>query len=349
VNLARQRRSVAHVALVCAAIALCAAWFASEARSSESPDQLRARLGRLDASKSRALLELFSAQTALANAQARALEAHRSVLIAGANLARARALLAGRLRELYRNGNPDELAVVLGASSLSDALDGIDLLRRSAANDATMVSDVQSGKRTAERLLVRATADEKELAVRTEQQRQLLADLRTQARLTSERIAQLEAAARAAQTRADATARRIARERAQQPSSGSGDAGSGGSGSGGGSGGGGSGGGGSGGGGSGGGGSGGGAPVSGGGTLTVEATAYDDTGSTASGIPAGPGFCATDWSVIPQGTRFYVPGYGECIAADTGGAIVGDRIDVWIGDPAAVDNWGRRTVTITFL
>ncbi len=52
--------------------------------------------------------------------------------------------------------------------------------------------------------------------------------------------------------------------------------------------------------------------------------------------------------MIPLGTRFDVPGYGSCVAADTGSAIIGDRIDVWLPTLALADSWGRRQVTITF-
>jgi cystine transport system substrate-binding protein len=51
--------------------------------------------------------------------------------------------------------------------------------------------------------------------------------------------------------------------------------------------------------------------------------------------------------VIPLGTRFDVPGYGGCVAADTGGAIVGRHIDVWVETAAEAAAWGRRTVTVT--
>jgi cystine transport system substrate-binding protein len=89
------------------------------------------------------------------------------------------------------------------------------------------------------------------------------------------------------------------------------------------------------------------APSSGGRTLTVSATAYSLPGHTATGLPVGWGVVAVDPSVIPLGTRMTIPGYGEGVAADTGGSVVGNTIDLWFPTLAQADQWGRRTVTIT--
>jgi 3D (Asp-Asp-Asp) domain-containing protein len=80
--------------------------------------------------------------------------------------------------------------------------------------------------------------------------------------------------------------------------------------------------------------------------LTVSATCYDLSGRTATGMPVGHGVVAVDPSVIPLGTRMYVPGYGNGVAADVGGGIKGDTIDLWM-TPSQCGTWGRRTVTIT--
>jgi 3D (Asp-Asp-Asp) domain-containing protein len=64
-------------------------------------------------------------------------------------------------------------------------------------------------------------------------------------------------------------------------------------------------------------------------------------------MPVGWGVVAVDPSVIPLGTRLTIPGYGEGVAADTGGAIRGNRIDLWFPSLAKARAWGRRTVTIT--
>ncbi len=105
---------------------------------------------------------------------------------------------------------------------------------------------------------------------------------------------------------------------------------------------------GSGGGGSGGGGGGGRVSTDPGSTLTVLATAYAIHGNTATGIPTRRGVCATDPRVIPLGTRFTVPGYGTCVAADVGSAVIGARIDVWVATESEALQWGMRNVTITF-
>jgi 3D (Asp-Asp-Asp) domain-containing protein len=63
-------------------------------------------------------------------------------------------------------------------------------------------------------------------------------------------------------------------------------------------------------------------------------------------MPVGLGVVAVDPSVIPLGTRLYVPGYGNGVAADVGGGIKGAVIDLWM-PPAQCAAWGRRTVTIT--
>ena len=81
--------------------------------------------------------------------------------------------------------------------------------------------------------------------------------------------------------------------------------------------------------------------------MTVTALGYSLPGRTASGLPVGHGIVAVDPGVIPLGTRMYVPGYGDAVAADTGSAINGAIIDLWFPTTAAALQWGRRTVTIT--
>ncbi|QDQ00376.1 LysM peptidoglycan-binding domain-containing protein [Lysinibacillus fusiformis] len=93
-------------------------------------------------------------------------------------------------------------------------------------------------------------------------------------------------------------------------------------------------------------------------TYTMRATAYTAycegcSGITANGtdIRSNPGLkvIAVDPRVIPLGTKVWVEGYGEAIAADTGGAIKGNKIDVFIPSDGQARNWGVRTVTVKIL
>ena len=79
----------------------------------------------------------------------------------------------------------------------------------------------------------------------------------------------------------------------------------------------------------------------------MSSTGYSLPGHTSTGIPVGWGVVAVDPSVIPLGTRLTIPGYGEAVAADTGSAVRGARIDLWFPTLAQARAWGRRTVTIT--
>ena len=85
--------------------------------------------------------------------------------------------------------------------------------------------------------------------------------------------------------------------------------------------------------------------------ISMVATAYTAgcygcTGITASGFRAGHGVVAVDPRVIPLGTHLFIPGYGPAIAGDTGGAIVGNRIDLGFNSLRDAFQFGRRTVTV---
>ena len=85
--------------------------------------------------------------------------------------------------------------------------------------------------------------------------------------------------------------------------------------------------------------------------MTVEATAYtpydgSQTGRTATGRKAEFGVIAVDPRVIPLNSLVYVEGYGFAVAADTGGAIKGNRIDVCFLSNATANKWGRKKVVI---
>ena len=75
-------------------------------------------------------------------------------------------------------------------------------------------------------------------------------------------------------------------------------------------------------------------------------TCYDLTGVTASGDQAGPQSVAVDPSVIPLGTQIYVQGIGMRRADDTGGAIIGDHVDIWEPTYYACANWGAQVRSV---
>ncbi len=81
-------------------------------------------------------------------------------------------------------------------------------------------------------------------------------------------------------------------------------------------------------------------------TIKVRAYAYSGGGTTASGKKAAKGVIAVDPKVIKLGTKVYVPGYGYATAADTGGMIKGNIIDVYMNTNADCINWGVRYITI---
>ncbi|MDZ4994312.1 hypothetical protein GNF80_15285 [Clostridium perfringens] len=86
-------------------------------------------------------------------------------------------------------------------------------------------------------------------------------------------------------------------------------------------------------------------------TLSVEATAYTGGTLTAMGLkpvrdPGGISTIAVDPSVIPLGSKVYIPGYGYAIASDTGGVIKGNIIDLYMNSHDDCTSWGRRQVTL---
>lgn len=84
--------------------------------------------------------------------------------------------------------------------------------------------------------------------------------------------------------------------------------------------------------------------------MIFEVTAYCYTGHrTATGTWPSRGTIAVDPKVIPLGTRLYVEGYGEGIAADTGGLIKGDIIDVYMESEDECWQWGRRQVEVRII
>jgi peptidoglycan DL-endopeptidase CwlO len=279
----------------------------------------------LDSQLARTRAELDSLRTRAARVSRERAATKTRLRIARRTFFAAQRNLAERLRAVYEQGDSDPLSIVLGAKSLDDALTGLETVNAAAATDRQVVSEARKS-RTNYLALSRSLA---ERAARLSRLQSGVAS--TLGRLTSaraERAAYIEQVAAQRQLNAsqigslesqaqsiEARARQVAVEQTAAPATSPvADP----------------------------------TPVSGGGaTITVTATAYTLRGRTATGAPVGYGIVAVDPSVIPLGTRMTIPGYGEGVAADTGGAIQGATIDVWVPTAAEAAAWGRRTVTIT--
>ena len=355
--------------LAAVGFACCAALLAVAGARAGDPGALRGQAGVLEeqnrsfaALEESALLELFALESELASTkqQAQALAERYAALKderasaktqhAAARKARnsAQSQLADQLTALYVQGDIDPLAILLGSESLSDAISAIDELSRLAElneeiinhtkeTEAALTAAVDALKE--KQSAVRSTAAEVEeysavLAAGKLERSAYIERLSADQALNESRIAELQSQAEVAEQRAqelNAAAEAVAAEAvaasvptSQESASSGGSEASAST-----------------------------APLplpanSGPGkTMVVDAVAYSLPGFTASGLPVGPGVVAVDPSVIPLGTRMFVPGYGEAIAADTGSAIIGNIIDLWFPTYGQAAAWGRKTLTIT--
>ena len=83
----------------------------------------------------------------------------------------------------------------------------------------------------------------------------------------------------------------------------------------------------------------------------VEATAYSSQdpgcgGTTATGVAVRKGIIAVDPGIIPIGTDIYIPGYGKAVAADIGGSIKGNIIDIAFDTRAEALQFGYKSLLI---
>lgn len=92
--------------------------------------------------------------------------------------------------------------------------------------------------------------------------------------------------------------------------------------------------------------------------ITVEATAYTASCKGCSGITStginllenpDAKVISVDPAVIPLGSKVHVEGYGYATAADTGGAIKGNKIDVFIPDYDEAVQYGRKQVKVKII
>ena len=326
---------------------LCAALVAGALITGSTPSNGAAET----AAESAALLQLYAAESALARAQAglarleeRSTElaraeqgARRRTEIVRRSLAASQQRVAALLRDLYIQGEPDPIAVILGATSLDEAVAGIEGLSRATALNERLGVEAEQRARRLARLRADLAAQRERLdAARNEArrgaarlatavagQRETIATLRRRQSLTAQRLASLQSRAREAEQRSAGITQAAARSTAappQETTDAAAEAPAAAA-----------------------------PPVTAGGTrsFVADAVAYHLPGKTASGLPVGVGVIAVDPTVIPLGTRVFIPGYGPAVAADVGTAIKGNIIDLWMPSTAQARAWGRRTVTIT--
>lgn len=311
--------------------AASAAFGATEAPAPQRAHQLDVQAQRFETRAQRALLDVYSFDARLATARARlaSLEEASGRLHAQQTLLREELVtdratlkvsqheLGDRLRTLYEQGSVDPLAVVLGAQSLGQALGRLEDLKSVADESKQVVAATTAAQRRLARTRRLLASHARLLARSLRSAREITQSLARTAAARLSYVASLrnQAQLRRSQVRDLLLAASSAGKKSQhlQPTTTPPSA----------------------------------APApTGGRKLTVSATCYDLSGTTATGMPVGWGIVAVDPSLIPLGTKMYVPGYGKGVAADVGGGIKGAVIDLWM--PAAdCMKWGRRTVTIT--
>lgn len=232
-------------------------------------------------------------------------------------------ILEKRLLSTYKSDDSGFIEVMMGSDDFSDFLNRVDMVQAIADDDRQLIESMRDSKQAVEEeianleqteaelsgLVDSLNAAEQELLAAQAEQQSVLASIQSQRDLTAEQISQVQAQAASIETNMASI-----QSEAQAPGGGDGGSYS--------------------------------PPAGGGSSITVTATAYCLGGTTATGMPVGRGVIAVDPGVIPLGSRVHVSGYGDAIAADTGGAIHGNKIDVWLpcGDAHA---WGVRTVTVT--
>jgi cell wall-associated NlpC family hydrolase len=199
-----------------------------EAKQAEA-QQVMAQIQELDADLSH-VIEAFNAeQVELDQIIAEQKVNNRRLKIARANLGDAQGNLETRLIDLYVNGSPDLVEIILGSASLDDILDGIESAHRVTDQDAQILSEVQRFKKEIKERkakLAKARTRQEEIVAAQEAKRDdIQAALQQRESLYNSikgQIAELEAAERRRQARINAAAQ--ARVATPTSSGGGGDA-----------------------------------------------------------------------------------------------------------------------------
>lgn len=321
-------------AAVLALAATSAAVAASQGRRGSGSQQLGARtqqalldLYALDAQVARAHERVAALEAASLRLQAQRAALRQELAADQQTLTASQQDLSVHLRDLYERGSVDPLAVLLGARSLDDAVSRLNALTSVADQSRRVVAVAAAARVQLAQARGTLARQQQRLAAALSSARAAAASLDATRSERLAYIAKLRAQQRQAQVAALVQQAQQIEHKSQtlQPPAPDSSGGN----------------------------SGGSSPPppppsppSSGSKLTVSATCYDLPGHTATGMPVGEGVVAVDPNVIPLGTKLYVPGYGNAVAADVGGGIKGAVIDLWM-PYAQCMKWGRRTVTIT--
>ncbi len=197
-----------------------------EAKQAEA-QQVLAQIQQMDADLSH-VIEAFNAeQIELDQIVAEQKVNDRRLKIARSNLGNAQGNLEARLVDLYVNGSPDLVEIILGSSSLEDILDGIESAGRVTDQDAQILSEVQRFKKEIKERkakLIKARERQEEIVDRAGREaREIEAALQQREEMYNsikDQIAELEAEERRKQAQINAAAE----ARIAAPSSGGGDA-----------------------------------------------------------------------------------------------------------------------------
>jgi 3D (Asp-Asp-Asp) domain-containing protein/septal ring factor EnvC (AmiA/AmiB activator) len=286
---------------------------------------------RLSGTQSR--LTTLQAQTLSLRAQRASLTHQLQIAKRGTHLAQNR--LAARLRTLYEQGNVEPLEILFGAKTIDEAMTSLDNLSRMTNQGEDVIRELKQARASLGSASRQLAVREAALAAATRQARatanalaaaraarsSYIGSLAAQRAMTQQQISAVVAQAKAARLKSEQLARAAQAAAAgatvspasapTAPSLASA------------------------------------APVaSGARTISVSATGYSLPGRTSTGLPVGWGVAAVDPGTIPLGTHLTVPGYGEAVAADVGGAVQGAVVDLWFPTVAQAKAWGRRSVTV---
>jgi len=183
-----------------------------EAKQAEA-QQVLAQIQQMDADLSH-VIEAFNAeQVELDRIEAEQKVNNQRLKIARSNLGDAQGNLEARLVDLYVNGSPELIEIILGSSSLDDILDGIESANRVTDQDAQILSEVRRFKKEIRerkaKLAKARTRQEEAVAAQAAKRDEIEAAMQQREALYNsikDQIADLEAEERRRQARINAAA-----------------------------------------------------------------------------------------------------------------------------------------------